>query len=229
MRLLIVEDEATLAQRIERLSREILGARLQCVTVRPTLDAARLHLSEQPVDLLLLDLNLNGQNGFQLLREAIAGAFHTVIISAHAERAIQAFEYGVLDFVPKPFGRDRLAKAFARLDATEGGAVQYLATRTLQRLDLHAVSDIRYIAGADHYTELHLANGETKLHDKALSKLLPLLPAHFLRIHKSYIVNLTYACCLHIQSGGRYTLELRGGEQLAVGRSYYRDVRARLG
>ena len=57
----------------------------------------------------------NASRELELLREAAAGAFHTVVVSANTDAAVRAFEYGVLDFVPKPFGRERLGKSFERM------------------------------------------------------------------------------------------------------------------
>ncbi len=68
-----------------------------------------------PIDVLFLDLNLNGKDGFDLLKTSVSGAFHVIIISAHTEQALKAFEYGVLDFVGKPFNKERLARALDRV------------------------------------------------------------------------------------------------------------------
>ncbi len=231
MRLVIVEDEALIAGRIERLCRDILGPRLQTLSVRPTLAGARAHLREHPIDVLLLDLNLNGLDGFQLLREAVAGSFHTLVISAYAERAVEAFEYGVLDFIPKPFSRERLARALERCERTDyhtNPPLKYLATRVGSRLDLHAIEEVLYISGANHYAELHLRDGSVRLHDKPLSRLVPLLPPAFPRVHKSYIVNLTAVRSLHTQAGGKYLLELVNGEHIPVGRGQYKLLREQL-
>ncbi|WWW34360.1 response regulator [Stenotrophomonas rhizophila] len=73
----------------------------------PTSEAAGDRLQRAVYDGLLLDLNLGGEDGFELLRRAVAGRYHCVVVSAHRERALQAFEHGVLDFVPKPFSRER--------------------------------------------------------------------------------------------------------------------------
>ncbi len=228
MRILAVEDEHLIAQRIERLCREILGARLSAIAVQPSLESARAFLKEHPTDLLLLDLNLNGRDGFELLEEAVAGAFHTIIISACTDQAIHAFEYGVLDFIPKPFSKERLEAAFQRYENAQYRAAQpvkYLATRHQQRLQLHEVEEVLYIRAADHYAELCLRGGGTKLHDKPLNQLIKLLPPQFGRIHKSYIANMDEALVLHSQAGGRYHLEMSDGARIPVSRSKYPEIR----
>ncbi len=99
MRVLIVEDEATIAQRVSRLLRDILGEQLESLEVIESFDLAMESLAMNPVDLLTLDLNLDGDDGFALLETAAAETFHTIVISAHTERALEAFEHGVLDFL----------------------------------------------------------------------------------------------------------------------------------
>ncbi|MFT5677052.1 MAG: two-component system response regulator LytT [Paraglaciecola sp.] len=88
------------------------------ITVAHDLDDADEFINENCIDLLLLDLNLKNRDGFQLLQQSVAGAFHTIVVSANVHRAIEAFEYGVLDFVVKPFSKPRLAAVFARFNNT---------------------------------------------------------------------------------------------------------------
>ena len=72
-------------------------------------------IKEQSIDLLFLDLNLNREDGYELLEEVAAESFHTIIVSAYKDRAIRAFEYGVLDFVAKPYTEERLSLAIQRI------------------------------------------------------------------------------------------------------------------
>lgn len=231
MRLLIVEDEDLIAQRLDRLSRHILGHRLRQLSVLPTLEAAKLFLKSSTIDLLLLDLNLNGKDGFHLLKNLAADSFHTVIVSAYTERAIEAYEYGVLDFVPKPFNEDRLARAFERFFDVDYRALhptRYLACKYRGRIELVQVEDLLYCQGADHYSRLFLNNGEEKLYDKPLQKLISLLPPSFLRVHKSYIVNLDKVGPLQVKAGGRYYFELAHQKEVPVSRSGYKLLKSLL-
>ncbi len=228
MRILIVEDEALIAQRIERLTREILGASLRQLVVKPTIESARCHLREHPLDLLILDLNLNGKDGFELLTEAVAGAFHTLVVSAYTDKAVEAYEYGVLDFIAKPFNKQRLEKAFARYENQHYRAtypVQFLAVRKNQQLQLLNVTEIAYLQGAGNYAELHLVDGRTELHDKSLRHLAPMLPSCFERIHKSFIVNFKLVEAITNQ----YEIRLDDGRLIPISRSKYKELKDRLG
>jgi len=232
MRVLIVEDEPLLARRLERFCTEILGHRLESVRVATLFSEASARLDESVIDLLLLDLNLNGRDGMDLLKASVAGSFHTIIVSANTEEALRAFEYGVIDFVPKPFSRERLAQALDRVTARGGraaSAARYLAVKKLGRVELIEIDRILYVEGAGAYAELVLDDGRRELHDKTLEKLHALLPPVFERVHKSYVVRLSAVKALHAHEGSRHEAELRNGVRLPVGRTRYRELRARLG
>lgn len=232
MKILLVEDEARIARRLERMTRDFFGPRLQTLTSCDALPTALHALETAAPDLLLLDLNLNGQDGFDLLKSVAAGSFHTIIISAYTEKAITAFAHGVLDFVPKPFAEERLVQAFARLTTVPPkleNPLQFLAVKKQGRLILIDIKDLRYIKGAGIYTELHLQNGKKELHDKSLEKLAQLLPASFERIHKSYIVSIAQAEKIIVQEGSSYQLLLKNGELLPIGRSRYKELRSKMG
>ncbi|MCU0636583.1 MAG: DNA-binding response regulator, partial [Gemmatimonadaceae bacterium] len=101
----------------------------------------------------------------------MASAFHTVVVSAHTERALEAFALGVLDFVPKPFARERLGQALERArDASVAGgrATRYLGVWRPHGVALVSVEEVCWIRVDGDYSELRLANGRTALHDKSL-------------------------------------------------------------
>jgi len=230
MNILIVEDESRIAKRIERMSRAILGDTLQTLKHINTLHEALNFIENNELDLVLLDLNLNGNNGFDLLATAVSKSFHTIIISAYKEQAITAFEYGVLDFVPKPFNRDRLEKALhktitnAKVRTNE---IKFLAVKKRQRIQLISTTEVLYIKGAGAYTELSLADGRKELHDKSLEKLEQLLSSSFERIHKSYLVKMTEVNEIIVESGSKYIARLKNGERIPIGRTRYKEIKAK--
>lgn len=219
MRLVIVEDEARIARRIERMARTFFGPELEQLTSYESVTQGLHALETTPPDLLLLDPNLNGNHGFGLLESVSAAAFHTIIISAHADKASTAFAHGVLDFVPKPFAEERLHQAFARVTAT---------VKKQGNIVLLDIQDLLYIKGAGLYTGFYLRNGKKELHDKSLEKLEQLLPGSFERIHKSYLVPLPQAEKIIVQEGSSYQLLLKNGELLPIGRSRYKALRSKL-
>lgn len=232
MRILIVEDEPLLGQRLERFCREILGERVESVQLATHFEEAGARLAESPIDLLLLDLNLHNRDGMELLGASVAGSFHTIIVSANTDQALRAFEFGVLDFVPKPFSRERLAQALQRVTARDGRAAcaaKFLAVRKQGRLEFVPIDDVLYVEGAGAYAELVLADGRRELHDKTLEKLHALLPPVFERIHKSYVVRWTAVKALHAREGNQHEVELHNGLRLPVGRTRYKELREKYG
>lgn len=229
--ILIVEDEPQIARRLSRLSKDILGDRLAQVSCTFSVEMAEQKIDENDVDLILLDLNLAGEDGFSLLKHFTAKAAHTIVVSAQTERAIEAFEYGVLDFVPKPFSRTRLEKAISRLwsgpEATKTQA-KHLSFETHRSTDIISTHEIIFFKGADKYSEAMLANGEIKFHSKSLNRLEDILSGEFVRTHKSYLVHQQAISGLKSLEGSRYELQLSSGENLPVGRTRINHVRQLL-
>ena len=231
MNILIIEDEIRIAKRVERMTKEFFLNTLQKTTSVQSLSEGLDFIKSNDLDLVLLDLNLNGENGFEILKETVSGSFHTIIISANKNKALKAFEFGVLDFVPKPFNKKRLELAFNRIVKKEDVGtenLQFLAVKKRGGIHLVNINEVNYIKGAGVYTEIYLANGEKELHDKSLEKLSQLLPKSFERIHKSYLVKTTEIKEIIVKTGSQYAVELQNGEILPVGRTKYKALKATL-
>ena len=230
MRLLIIEDEARIAKRLERMARNFFEQHAT-IAICDSFGKGMAYTENHQIDLLLLDLNLNGENGFELLESFATKSFHTIIVSAYADKAIKAFEYGVLDFVPKPFNEDRLIQAFKRLTARAKLVEQnlkFLAVKKSGAIKLIDINDLHFIKGAGIYSELHLKNGIQELHDKSLEMLEKVLPISFERIHKSYLVSLELIEKITIEPGSKYNLLLKTGMLLPIGRSKYKALKGKI-
>ena len=228
MRILIVEDEPIIARRIKRMVSENLGQNLTRISIRHSLEEGLAFLEKEEIDLLFLDLNLHGESGFDILESVVAASFHTIIISANKDKAINAFEYGVLDFIPKPFAEARISQALQRIkDLTHAPhqAIKYLAIQKRGRHLLLEIQDITYIKGAGIYAELHFKNGTKEIHNKNLDKLAQILPSNFDRIHKSYIANMDLVSAFTLQAGSKYSLLLKNNISLPVSRIRYKELK----
>lgn len=231
MNILIIEDEARIAHRLRRMTNEFFANKPITITICDSLQKGVEEIAIQLPDLLLLDLNLNGDNGFEVLEQMVAASFHTIIVSANTNKAITAFAYGVLDFVPKPFDQDRLFKALTRFVSpvlTPDKGIKYLAVKRAGQVRLIDIAEVIYIKGAGIYTELHLKNGQNELHDKSLELLQQILPHKFERIHKSYLVNFEQVEKIFINPGTRYNVLLKTGEILPIGRSKYKELKNKI-
>ena len=232
IRIVILEDEPVIARRLQRQLEQLLAGRPLQIKWFDELDDAQSYLSEQSIDLLMLDLNLHGLDGFDLLRQASAESFYTIIVSAYAEQAIKAFEFGVLDFVAKPFNIERLRQAIDRYLSVEQRAnysARKIAVKKAGGLQVIDVDEIACIRADGHYTQLVTGEGAEHLHDKAIDKIEKVLPANFVRIHRSHIVDMARVRELRVASGGSYQVILACGTELPVSRSRYKAVREKTG
>lgn len=231
MKILIVEDELRAAKRLARLTRSLLGNEVESLKTVMTLGEAQEVIASETIDILLLDLNLSGHDGFETLKTALAESFHTIVVSAYGDKALEAFDYGILDFVPKPVDEERLEKAFLRYKssiARKHPNAKFLAVKGYGSVELVNTADILYFQGADIYTEIHLKSGASKLYEKSLDKLQSLLSENFFRTHRSYIVRVEAIAKLNASSGSKYSLQLANGTELPVGRTKVADLRKRL-
>ncbi len=223
MRIAIVEDEPLVARRVERLTR-IARPHAECRCFS-SLPEALAGLAEAPADVVLLDLNLRGDDGFELLAAAVATAAETIVISANVDRAIEAFDWGVVDFVPKPFSQARLERALDRLDASDRAPTARVVVRHRGQLEVIDVARLLAVHGAGDYAELELDDGTSRLHEKGLDALERALPQRFLRVHRSHILNLEAVHAIRSLPGSRYRATLANGAAYPVSRRRVQALR----
>ncbi|WP_415908694.1 LytR/AlgR family response regulator transcription factor [Oleiharenicola sp. Vm1] len=159
---------------------------------------AQAALQRDDYDLVLLDIQLRGGNGFDLVPLVRPGA-RIIFVTAHDQYALRAFAVNALDYLLKPVQADRLGEALRRVAAVAPDP----STNALRADDVvHVktgpgsarfvrVSDIAVISSQDNYSEVRLATGEHFLVRQTLAAWEARLPAsHFLRVHRQYVVNL---------------------------------------
>ncbi len=225
-RILICEDEKLIAERLARFVSNALTVPARIEKVHSIIQA-RHYLQSQSVDLLFLDLNLHGKDGFSLLGDFLSQSFQTIVVSAYTDRAIEAFEYGALDFLGKPFTQERIQKAVSRYEnglTDQERQLKYLAVKCRRETEFVEVKTIKFIKAASIYSDLHLSTGEVKVYDKPLNQLLKLLPSHFQRVHKSYIVNSHFVQSIHSKKQNSYVLILSSDESVPLSRDKRKDV-----
>ncbi len=229
MNILILEDERRVARQLEKMVRQIIGRRIKYLKILDELDEAIDFLSQNTIDLLFLDLNLNEEDGFDLLRSKFSGSFNTIITSAYSNKAIDAFDLGVIDFVPKPFLQERLEKAIQRHFAhTPGGALRYIVVKGALENRIIDLQKLIYIEGHGKHSKLNLITGEQTPHHKSLDQMQQLLPPSFERVHKSFIANMDLVKDLQIQVGSKYSLVMLNEEFVPVGRVHYKRLKGRF-
>ena len=216
MKFLIVEDEPLIAQRLSKMITRVIPEIVEIETIHEYAEAQR-YINENKLDLCFLDLNLSGMNGFDLISEK--PAFDTIITSAHGHKALEAFEFEVLDFVPKPYQQDRLASSLERFLSKRKRKNQSLMAQCGNGKKIIPMSKISFIRGAGNYSQLECIDGQQYLHNASIGDLSQSLPSDFYRIHKSYLVRLDQIDIINKQGGGKYEVVLNSGKNLPVSRA----------
>lgn len=251
VRVLIVDDEPLARERIRALLAgdsevEILG---ECASGEEAVSAIR---AGRP-DLLFLDVQMPGMDGFETLAAAAAaepGRVPAVVfVTAYDRHAVRAFEVHAQDYLLKPFDRARFTAALERAKAAiahGGGVTERLAElldgrararRTLRRLVIHSagrilflgVSEIDWIEAAGNYARIH-AGAESHLYRETMRELESKLDGEeFLRIHRSTIVRVDRIRELRPWFHGAFVVVLRDGTELQSSRGFSGRLRALSG
>ncbi|NIN73061.1 MAG: response regulator [Gemmatimonadetes bacterium] len=228
----------------ERLARRELGSLLEAhpeVRIVGEADsvasAADLINREEP-DLVFLDIQLVGETGFDLF-ELLETEPVVVFVTAYEQHAMRAFEVNALDYLLKPVTPERLAAALQKVAAERPVAMAMeqldyqdrLFLRLDDRMTFLSVDAIKYITAAADYSYLHTVDGMRRLVHKSLKDWEARLPVnHFLRIHRSTIVNMEHIERLEPWSNYSYLVYLAGvGEPLSMSRRYALKAKDRLG
>ncbi len=229
MKILIMEDEEMAGRMLKNILVGLLGQKIESIQIQTSLVGSKCYMWEHPVDILFLDLDLHGEDGFEILKMAAAGSFHTIIVSAHTDRAVEAFEYGVLDFVAKPYTEERIRKALERY--TEGlsnSRLKYLSIAREGRISLIPVEDVSHIEAVNKQTQIYRKDGHVETCNKMLQDLEKILPAHYMRIHRSYIANVGEIKEISKGSHRPFSLVMNNGDTLPISRVAYRFLKDRL-
>lgn len=223
MRIVIIEDEPPIAEDIEAECRAILGKRIHQIKVFHTLEDAQSFLKTHSIDLCLLDLNLHGENGYEILKYTVSGSFQTIIISGYTDQAVEAFEYGVLDFIPKPINDQRLKKALERYLEPSGkkdNKLKYIVIHKFGKNHIIHLHDIAFFRAEGYLVNVYLKSGRTELINKSLTHLEKVLPENFIRVHRSFIVDMNEIIYYQHNKGGVYNIFLKDKTILPLGRKY---------
>jgi two-component system LytT family response regulator len=196
-------------------------------------------------DLVFLDVQMPGMDGFEVLRALPAESVPAVIfLTAYEQHAVRAFEVNALDYVVKPIDDDRFLSAVKRalkLGQNElgnrvlqllGNREEYVSrfpVRTGQRIQIVPTEEIDWISASGDYAELH-ARGKIYLVRETMSSLQQKLdPAMFVRIHRSRIIRGDFIRELRLIDNREYVVKLSDGSEHRSSRTYADQLEAWLG
>jgi two-component system, LytTR family, response regulator len=239
IRAVIVDDEELARQML----REFLSAHQEIEIAAECANGfeAVKAVTELKPDLIFLDIQMPKLDGFEVL-ELIGTDRAVVFVTAYDEYAIRAFDIHAVDYLLKPFGAERFETALQRARQRLGGKLpapaelsssarppsqplERIVVRDGTRVFIIPIAKLDYAEAQDDYVAL-VSEGKKHLKQQTISSLEGILdPSRFLRIHRSYIVNLEKVTKVEPYSKDNYMVVLSNGTQLPVSRSGYARLR----
>jgi len=239
--LVIIEDEPPARAKLARFAQELTDFRVvaEAASVEEGIAAVASHAP----DAIFLDIQLGTRSGFDVLDSLRASVAPLVVFTtAYSEYAVKAFDLQAVDYLLKPFDRERFMRSIERLrealaepdrgDLDERvrrllgmlpgrpAAVRQILVREAERAYFLPVEDIQRISAAGNYVEVHAGGKVHLIRDSLSSFIAQLDPAEFLRVHRSHVVRIGFIVELRPLFHGDYELILRDGERLALSRRY---------
>lgn len=238
IRVVIADDEVLARQKLRQLLRDQLDMEIvgECATAAETLALVRAAIP----DLLFLDIRMPDMDGFDVLgaltNEHPATLPHIIFTTAYDQYAVRAFEYNAVDYLLKPFTQDRLMASVQRLrsriaDAGEGAIGRVaegtgsayksrIVFKSRGRILFLPVEDIRWIGAEENYVRISTESESHLLRETMTGIETTLNPEVFLRVHRSFIVNLHYVKEVKSDADGESVVVLTSGGKVPMSRGY---------
>jgi two-component system LytT family response regulator len=197
-------------------------------------------------DLIFLDIQMPKINGFEML-ELVENPPAVIFTTAFDEYAIKAFENHAVDYLLKPFSKDRFEKAIRKWMEHRGSTTandkrelleaaslqpqqsQRIVVKTGNKIKIIPADEIQYLEAADDYVKIHTKDGAF-LKNKTMAHFEQVLdPQQFVRTHRSYIVNVQLVTRLDPYEKESYTALLKTGMNVPVSKSGYARLKVVLG
>lgn len=244
MRALIVDDEPPARDKLRRW----LAEQPDVEVVAESADGvgASQSIAATSPDVVFLDIQMPGMSGLEVAAQLQSNAAPLVVfVTAHADHALQAFELNAVDYLLKPYDKERLLRTLARvrerirnpesrtravqLAREQTGASDRLLVPEGERLRLIESRSILWIEADDNYLNIHTADRNHHMRRTMHDLLAQLGEERFARIHKSVAVNIAEIALLHPLFKGDYEVQLRNGTRLRLSRRYKDALFARMG
>jgi two-component system, LytTR family, response regulator len=249
-RVLIVDDEPLARERLRTLLQEEPGFEVVGEAGDGTTGAESI-LALQP-DLVFLDVQMPGADGFDVIDAVGAEKMPFVVfVTAYDRYALRAFDVHALDYLLKPFDRERFKQALARarqqLDRNGNGEMERrlaaivsdlkpakaktdrFVVKSGGRIFFVRTGEIDWIEAAGNYVKLHVGNDSHLIRETMNAVEGKLSPDLFVRIHRCHIVNIEQVRELQPWFNGEYVVFLKNGTRLTLSRGYRERLQERVG
>ncbi len=246
LRAIIVEDEAP--------ARELLKAYLkkhddiELITECEDGFSGVKAINDNKPDLVFLDIEMPKLTGFELI-ELLDEMPQVIFTTAYNQYAIKAFELSAVDYLMKPFSRDRFDEAIKKVHARvgqqqdtsdnirqltqkvkeESGGIDRIFVKTGSKIDVVPVEDIIYFNADDDYVEI-ITEGKKYLKKETMNNLESSLPPDiFIRVHRSSIINTNHIQKLERYGKESYLVIMSDGSRVTVSKSRVKELKTQLG
>lgn len=234
MNIAIIDDELHCIESLE-IHLENLFPKMHIVYKTNKVQKALSEIPKLKIDLLFLDIQMPGLNGFQLLEQLPERDFDVIFITAYSQYAIQAFKAKAINYLLKPIDSEELKEAIEEWKTAKtkhkntkdqlNQLLQYLKKEGVLKSKISVpvsdgyefieVKNIEYCQSQSNYTKILLSNGSHLLISKTLKEVEKTLePFFFIRVHQSYLINPNHLKKYHRRSGNY--LIMQSGQEIPV-------------
>ncbi|ASS72186.1 LytR/AlgR family response regulator transcription factor [Bacillus atrophaeus] len=239
LRVLIVDDEILARDELAYLLKRT--NEVDEIDEAENIESAFDRMMDQKPDLLFLDVDLSGENGFDIAKRLNKMKHPPAVVfaTAYDQYALKAFEVNALDYLTKPFDEERVQqtiKKYKKVKPDTGepmeqtGLVNHhkLAVSVGESIVILDASEIIFAGIADGHTEVKTHETSYSVSDTlaVIEKKLP--DADFIRVHRSYIVNTEYIKEIQPWFNSTYNLIMKDGSKIPVSRTYAKELKKLL-
>lgn len=236
MRCIAIDDEPLALKVIERFVSKVPFLELQRSFQNPV--EASLYLQENPIDLIFLDIQMPDLTGMQFL-QSLTNPPKVIFTTAHSEHAAESYDLDAIDYLLKPIPFERFLKGVNKAfklhqleadhaegqeaeDAIHDALSPYLFLKSDTRIFKVKRDEIRYIEGMRDYIAVHTPQRRIMTLMSLSKMLLRLPPSDFIRVHKSYIINLHHIALI------KQNRIIIGEKEIPISNTYREDFFSRI-
>jgi len=236
MRAIIVDDEPDGIITLNKML-SLSCQQVEVVALCADAEEAKLKIRELTPDLIFLDIQMPGKTGFELLAELDTDNMEVIFVTAHNQYMLQALQFSATDYLLKPIDEERLTEAIRRVEKRQHGkggsqnveALLYnlqkagspkemkLCIPTFKGFAILKLEDIILCEAEKNYTIIHLKDKKNIIVSRPLLEYENILEGTtFLRIHRTFLINLQHVTEYHRGEGG--VIIMSNGEEVEISR-----------
>ena len=236
MRAIIVDDEPDGIITLNKML-SLSCKQVEVVALCTDAEEGKLKIRELTPDLIFLDIQMPGKTGFELLAELDTDNMEVIFVTAHNQYMLQALQFSATDYLLKPIDEERLTEAIRRVEKRQHGkggsqnveALLYnlqkagspkemkLCIPTFKGFAILKLEDIILCEAEKNYTIIHLKDKKNIIVSRPLLEYENILEGTtFLRIHRTFLINLQHVAEYHRGEGG--VIIMSNGEEVEISR-----------